>query len=88
MTPEEKILELTEQVAILTWQLREFAHELGTRWVMLRKTSPSGKTLFSCKCCGRVSIAPDATCPPYEKSGYGVHQVDCEDWPATSPRLK
>lgn len=35
------------------------------RWVMLVATSPSGKTLFSCRCCGRVSPTPDKGCKTY-----------------------
>lgn len=33
------------------------------RWVALKKTSPSGKSLFVCTVCGRTSIAPDKRCP-------------------------
>jgi len=37
-----------------------------SRWVELYTTSPSGKTLFVCKYCGRISPLPDRTCssPP------------------------
>lgn len=33
------------------------------RWITLKATSPSGKTLFACKYCGRVSPFPDKACP-------------------------
>ncbi len=49
--------------------LDAFAHDLIDaakerlrRWAVLRRTSNSGKTLFVCKCCGRVSPLPDKTC--------------------------
>lgn len=37
-----------------------------SRWVELYATSPSGKTLFICRMCGRKSPTPDRTCasPP------------------------
>lgn len=35
----------------------------NTRWVVLRKRSPSGAALFVCTHCGRVSKTPDKTCP-------------------------
>jgi len=37
-----------------------------TRWVELYATSPSGKTLFVCRFCGRTSPTPDKECatPP------------------------
>lgn len=34
-----------------------------SRWVPLYATSNSGKTLFVCVMCGRVSPLPDKTCP-------------------------
>ena len=40
--------------------------ELSQRnWVILPSddTTPSGKTLFMCTCCGRISAFPDKTCP-------------------------
>lgn len=37
-----------------------------SRWVTLYATSPSGKTLFVCRFCGRISPCPDKDCitPP------------------------
>lgn len=35
------------------------------RWRPLVATSPSGKTLFSCRYCGRVSPLPDKQCPDF-----------------------
>lgn len=34
-----------------------------SRWVELYATSPSGKTLFVCRMCGRISPTPDRNCP-------------------------
>lgn len=34
------------------------------RWKVLDETSPSGKRLFGCDDCGRVSTTPDKFCPP------------------------
>lgn len=34
-----------------------------SRWIALYATSPSGKTLFVCRVCGRKTPAPTATCP-------------------------
>lgn len=34
----------------------------ASRWITLEETSPSGKCLFRCSVCERVSIAPDKTC--------------------------
>jgi len=36
------------------------------RWIELYATTPSGKTLFVCRVCGRITPAPTATCsaPP------------------------
>ena len=32
------------------------------RWTLLPNTSPSGKMLFQCKYCGRITTTPDKTC--------------------------
>ncbi len=34
-----------------------------SRWVVLYATTPSGKTLFVCRICGRKSPTPDRSCP-------------------------
>ena len=43
-----------------------------SRWIELYATSPSGKAMFVCKMCGRMTPAPTATCsqPPetYQKA--------------------
>jgi hypothetical protein len=41
------------------------------RWVKLNCTSPSGKTLFVCRYCGRVSATPDKSCPTTLRGGEG-----------------
>lgn len=33
-----------------------------TRWIRIRNTTPSGKSLFSCVLCGRLSAFPDKAC--------------------------
>lgn len=33
-----------------------------SRWAEIVRRSPSGKSLFACLCCGRVSPTPDKTC--------------------------
>lgn len=33
-----------------------------SRWEMLSKTTSSGKTLFRCRSCGRISPTPDKRC--------------------------
>lgn len=55
------------------------------RWTQLRATSPSGKTLFSCGNCGRVSPAPDDRCPVPEYQLTLGRKVDvpCHLWPIT-----
>lgn len=33
-----------------------------SRWKVLEKVSPSGRTMFECSLCGRESYAPDKAC--------------------------
>lgn len=33
-----------------------------SRWISVTATSPSGKTLFICRHCGRKSVTPDVAC--------------------------
>lgn len=49
----------------------------ANRWVRLRATSPSGKTLFACRCCGRKSPTPDKGCATFAdpKETWG-----CSNW--------
>ncbi len=35
----------------------------ATRWLLIRATTPSGKRLFVCTDCGRLSPTPDKKCP-------------------------
>lgn len=39
---------------------------MRTRWVRLVATSPSGKTLYVCTVCGRLSSTPDKACKTIE----------------------
>ena len=41
---------------------------IWSRWHILSKVSPSGKTMFVCLICGREDIAPRRECTPF-KSG-------------------
>ena len=34
----------------------------GSRWEYLEETSPSGKNLYRCVICGRISATPDKEC--------------------------
>lgn len=49
------------------------------RWVMITKTSPSGKALFICRSCGSVTPAPSKTCSLPVQNMWGK-SVDCSDW--------
>lgn len=46
-------------------------------WVTLPPgdTSPSGKTLFMCLCCGRISATPDKTCPILACHHGGMYHI-------------
>lgn len=58
----------------------ELKAEREYRWTQLRITSNSGKTLFSCKCCGRISPTPDKTCNTQHDGWGAARQVDCSSW--------
>lgn len=45
-------------------EVREYCHTKPKRWVELAETTPSGKMLFACTSCGRISVTPDKTCYP------------------------
>lgn len=49
------------------------------RWLILSKTSPSGKALFVCRSCGIVSPGPTKTCPAPVKLWDGTMR-ECKDW--------
>ena len=52
------------------------------RWMVLTRTSPSGKTLFQCRVCMRISIAPDKTCPPFRDGA--TNPLTCQElWDPT-----
>jgi hypothetical protein len=56
-----------------------------SRWVPIVATSPSGKRLFVCGCCGRTSTTPDKKCPLWW-DGASVRDpgkaVSCAQWEA------
>lgn len=45
----------------------------GQRWEVLEETSPSGRTLFRCGVCGRVSPTPDKRC-----AGKSCHEAESQ----------
>lgn len=45
-----------------------------TRWDVLETTSPTGRTLFRCRSCGRESVTPDKRCHPTSPGG------GCASW--------
>lgn len=50
------------------------------RWIQLFKTSPSGKTLFVCRVCGRVTPAPTpCTEKPELPDWHKYHGLTCEE---------
>lgn len=52
-----------EQHTYMTLNIRaEGSISFPSRWRTLKTTSPSGKTLFQCRSCGRIDIAPDKSC--------------------------
>lgn len=46
----------------------------STKWIQLKRTSPSGKTLFACRYCGLNSPTPDKSCA---STGQGM--PECEE---------
>ena len=48
------------------------------RWTILNETSPSGKTLFCCKVCGRISVTPDKGC---RTTSDPNETLECSKWP-------
>lgn len=52
-----------------------------SRWISLVATSPSGKTLFVCRMCGRISPTPDKECkePPAIAHGAAASCMLLED---------
>lgn len=43
-----------------------------SRWISLIATSPSGKTLFVCRMCGRTSPVPDKECREVPYTAHGI----------------
>ena len=61
------------------------AHDPMTRWKEIRKTSPSGKTMFVCMSCGLTSPSPMRDCRDRVKVNVaGVdYYMPCSAWPMT-----
>ncbi len=53
------------------------------RWIEISQTSPSGKMMFSCRSCGRVSVTPDKDCPKGIDVYYSgtIFKMPCSLWP-------
>lgn len=53
------------------------------RWIQIRKTSPSGKTLFVCLSCGTETDAPRSECSQLVKVDHEAHSfyMPCSAWP-------
>jgi hypothetical protein len=49
------------------------------RWRILSKTSPSGKTLFTCLSCGTVTTSTSVECAEPVKT-YTGGMRGCKDW--------
>jgi hypothetical protein len=54
---------------------------LYNRWTTIVATTPSGKTQFVCRICGRMSPIPDNTCPEgFKHTTLGnAYTYRCED---------
>lgn len=54
----------------------------GDRWAVLEKTSPSGKTMFRCLCCGQEDVAPRKVCYalPTAPGDTREPRLDCLTW--------
>lgn len=63
------------QAALAFLERKRKADTHAVRWDTLEETSPSGKTLFKCRACGRVSPTPDKACPTDCQQ-----VVDREEW--------
>ena len=51
--------------------------ELASRWVPLKATSPSGRAMLACRCCGRTSVTPDKSC---KTIGDPDETWKCSEW--------
>lgn len=52
----------------------------GDRWAILEKTSPSGKTMFRCMCCGSEGPTPQKVCWTNLEDGRREPRLDCVTW--------
>src|SRR5262245_41709738 len=53
------------------------------RWIEIRKTSPSGKTMFVCQSCGQSTPAPSEECRNrvFVLEGTTKFYMPCSVWP-------
>ena len=55
--------------------------KLASRWVPIAATSPSGKQMFVCLCCGSRTTAPSSDCPKV-RTAVGI-ETGCAAWEGT-----
>jgi len=83
-TIARKLAELEYKTRMITITERQIVGNTD-RWIEISNTSPSGKTLFVCRSCGRQSPAPDKVCSGTVKLWNGEFRA-CADWePAPIP---
>ena len=51
-----------------------------TRWIEGGATTPSGRAMFVCRNCLRITDAPTATCPPLGENAGRVAAKSCEEF--------
>lgn len=79
-----KMHESVDRENVETWPT---TNEPGDRWVVLKETSPSGKTMFQCLCCGDKFVTTQKFCmknegknPPANSLSQRVPREDCAYW--------
>jgi hypothetical protein len=82
ITNQRKALRaLNRQNKLLRWKLTVDLHTMEdskSRWILLTETSNSGKQLFQCKVCGRISPIPDKDCKTIQD---GYEAMGCSLYP-------
>lgn len=56
----------SEEMNCTPWDFLDSQIEDKSRWIRLKRTSNSGKTMWVCSICGRNSVTPDKTCKTFE----------------------
>lgn len=79
LTPDEDYIidgcDVEDLIEDVKLALRDVSPELPDNWMPIMRTTDSGKRLFVCLCCGRVSPHADKYCPrtPLKNKQY----LDC-----------